>query len=142
MAGQSGGQVMLCAVCTVHKETRSTCFLVEPQNQGRRVSRFWPQNRQLRFGDFDLKITATVSLFEPQNQAGYALSVAPQNQQEEDDVRHALRPNSLLHREASQTRISQFASKLVEERQRVVHIVLSCRSCEDEAKDGWVDAPG
>jgi hypothetical protein len=38
-----------CAVCTVHKETRSTGFLiepqngstgflVEPQNQGRRVS--------------------------------------------------------------------------------------------------------
>jgi hypothetical protein len=27
---------MLCAVCTVHKEMRSTCFLVESQNQGRR----------------------------------------------------------------------------------------------------------
>jgi hypothetical protein len=25
----------LCAVCTVHKETRSVGFLVEPQNQGR-----------------------------------------------------------------------------------------------------------
>jgi hypothetical protein len=30
------GQVTLCAVCTVHKETRSTCFLVWPQNQYRR----------------------------------------------------------------------------------------------------------
>jgi hypothetical protein len=28
--------VTLCAVCTVHKETRSVGFLVEPQNQGRR----------------------------------------------------------------------------------------------------------
>jgi hypothetical protein len=27
---------MLCAVCTVHVETRSTSFLVEPQNQGLR----------------------------------------------------------------------------------------------------------
>jgi hypothetical protein len=31
-----GDQVMLCAVYTVHVETRSTGFLVEPQNQGRR----------------------------------------------------------------------------------------------------------
>jgi hypothetical protein len=35
VAGQSKGQAMLFAVCTVHEETRSTGFLVEPQNQGR-----------------------------------------------------------------------------------------------------------
>jgi hypothetical protein len=35
MAGQSRGWVTLCVVCTVHKETRNTSFLVEPQNQGR-----------------------------------------------------------------------------------------------------------
>jgi hypothetical protein len=29
---------------TVHKETRSAGFLVEPQNQGLRVSRLGPQN--------------------------------------------------------------------------------------------------
>jgi hypothetical protein len=30
---------MLCAVCTtVHEETRSTGFLVEPQNQGQRFA--------------------------------------------------------------------------------------------------------
>jgi hypothetical protein len=28
----------LCVICTVHMETRSTGFLVEPENQGRRVS--------------------------------------------------------------------------------------------------------
>jgi hypothetical protein len=28
--------VALCAVCTVHMETRSASFLVEPQNKGRR----------------------------------------------------------------------------------------------------------
>jgi hypothetical protein len=26
--GRSRGRVTLCAVCTVHKEARSTCFLV------------------------------------------------------------------------------------------------------------------
>jgi hypothetical protein len=57
----------------------SACFLVWPQNQGRRfvvgltskllgrVSQFGPQNRQLQFDDLDLKITMTMSWFEPQN---------------------------------------------------------------------------
>jgi hypothetical protein len=36
VAGQSGGQVTPYAVYTVHMETRSVDFLVEPQNQGRR----------------------------------------------------------------------------------------------------------
>jgi hypothetical protein len=44
-----------------------------------RVSRFGPQNRQLRFVDLNLKITVTVSWFGPQNQAGFGLSVVPQN---------------------------------------------------------------
>jgi hypothetical protein len=35
VAGRTRGQVMLCAVCPVHKETRSVGFLVEPQNQDR-----------------------------------------------------------------------------------------------------------
>jgi hypothetical protein len=34
VAGRSRGRVALCAVCTSHVETRSACFLVEPQNQG------------------------------------------------------------------------------------------------------------
>jgi hypothetical protein len=37
------------------------------------------QNRQLRFSDFALKITATIFWFGHQNQAGFGLSVAPQN---------------------------------------------------------------
>jgi hypothetical protein len=36
VAGRSRGWVVLCAVCTVHLETRSASFLIEPQNQGRR----------------------------------------------------------------------------------------------------------
>jgi hypothetical protein len=67
--------VTLCAICIVQKEMRSVCFLVEPQNQGRRVSQFGPQNRQLRFGDLGIKITTAVSWFGPQNQVGYGLSV-------------------------------------------------------------------
>jgi hypothetical protein len=73
VADRSRGRVTPCAVYTVHMETRSVGFLVEPQNQGRRFVSglalkllgrfylFWPQNRQLRFGDLSLKITATVS---------------------------------------------------------------------------------
>jgi hypothetical protein len=36
VAGRSGGQVMPCAICTMHIEIRSVSFLIEPQNQGRR----------------------------------------------------------------------------------------------------------
>jgi hypothetical protein len=56
VAGRSRGQMSPYAVCTLHVETRSVGFLVEPQNQGRRfmsglaskpLRRFlpvWPQN--------------------------------------------------------------------------------------------------
>jgi hypothetical protein len=36
VAGRSRSQVAPCAVCTVHVETMSIGFLVQPQNQGRR----------------------------------------------------------------------------------------------------------
>jgi hypothetical protein len=36
VAGRSRGRVTLCAVCTMYEEIRSACFLVLPQNQGRR----------------------------------------------------------------------------------------------------------
>jgi hypothetical protein len=124
----------------MHKETRSTSFLVEPQNQGRRVFRFGPQNRQLQFGDLGLKFTSTVSWFGPQNQAGDGLSVVPQNQQKENGMGHVLRSKGLLRLEASRARVFQFASKLVETRRRMVHIVSSQRSREDEAEDGWINA--
>jgi hypothetical protein len=42
VVGRSVGRVTSGAVCTVHKETRSVCFLVEPQNQGQRVFQFEP----------------------------------------------------------------------------------------------------
>jgi hypothetical protein len=36
VARRSRGQVALCVIFTVHVETRSVGFLVEPQNQGQR----------------------------------------------------------------------------------------------------------
>jgi hypothetical protein len=99
VAGRSRGRVTLCAVCTGHVETRSTSFLVEPQN------------RQLCFGDLGLKITATVSWFGPQNQVDFGLSVAPQNRRREVSAGHASRSSSLLGVEASLTRVSQSGLK-------------------------------
>jgi hypothetical protein len=67
VAGLSRGRVALCAVYTVYMETRSTGFLVEPQNQGilfmsglaskplGRFSLVCPQNRWLGFLSFGLK---------------------------------------------------------------------------------------
>jgi hypothetical protein len=62
--------VTSCAVCTVHVETRSTCFLVEPQNQDRRfVSGLTskPLGRFLRLG---LKTGGDGFLVVPHNQGG------------------------------------------------------------------------
>jgi hypothetical protein len=71
------------------------------------VSLFGPQNRQLRFGDLAHKIITTVSWFEPQNQVGYGLSIAPQNQREDEDgAGHASRSSGLLHLEVSRARVS------------------------------------
>jgi hypothetical protein len=55
VAGRSRCLVTLCAVCTVHMETRSASFLVWPQNQGQQVFRLEPQNQQLQFGDLATK---------------------------------------------------------------------------------------
>jgi hypothetical protein len=49
VAERSKGWVVLCVVCTWHVEMRSTCFLVEPQNQGRRILAVLPQNMLQRF---------------------------------------------------------------------------------------------
>jgi hypothetical protein len=123
VAKRSRRRVTLCVTCTVHVETRSTSFLVEAQNQGRQfvsglaskplgqVSRFGPQNRQLRFGDLGLKITTTVSWFGPQNQAGLGLLIAPQNRRREDGVGHVSRSGGLLHLKASRARVSQSGLK-------------------------------
>jgi hypothetical protein len=77
-----------------------------------RVSQFVPQKRQLRFDDLGIKITMIVSWFGPQNHIGYDLSVAPQNQREDDDVGHASRYSGLLHVEASQAKVSQSDLKI------------------------------
>jgi hypothetical protein len=81
-------------------------FLVEPQNQGRWVSKFGPRNRLQRFGDLGLKITAIVFWFGTQNQVGYSLSVTSQNQCEEDCMGHVLRSSDLFRLEAGRASVS------------------------------------
>jgi hypothetical protein len=56
VAGQSRGRVALCTVCTMHMETRSADFLVEPQNQGLRFVSGLISKSLGRFLRFDLKI--------------------------------------------------------------------------------------
>jgi hypothetical protein len=82
MVGWSRGWVAPCAVCTWHVETRRTCFLVVPQNQGRRfVSGLTSKPVTTVFSSLTSKLVTTVSpsltskstvgfLVEPQNQGG------------------------------------------------------------------------
>jgi hypothetical protein len=57
-------------------------------------------------------------------------------------VGYALRSSDLLHVEASQARVSQFASKLADAQRWVVRVASSRRICEDKVKDGQVDTMG
>jgi hypothetical protein len=68
VAGRSRGQVVLCAVCTVHVEMRSTSFLVEPQNQCRWFVSGLASKPLQRFLRFDLKTGGDGLLVEHQNQ--------------------------------------------------------------------------
>jgi hypothetical protein len=82
VVGRSRCQVASCAVCTVHVETRSAGFLVEPQNQGRRFVRGLASKPAVTvFSSLASKLMAMVSpdlasrlvvgfLVEPQNQGG------------------------------------------------------------------------
>jgi hypothetical protein len=117
--------------------------LVEPQNQGRWISRFGPQNRQWRFGDLAHKINTMVFWFGPQNQVGYGLSIAPQNQwDDKDSIGHASRSSGLLHLEASRARISMSSLKTCRGAAWTMHVASSRRSRGDKVEDGRVDATG
>jgi hypothetical protein len=64
----------------------------------------------------------------PQNQATYGLSVASQNEREDqDDVGHALRSSSLLCIEASRARVSQSSLKTGEGVTQMMHVASSWR---------------
>jgi hypothetical protein len=132
-----GGRVTPCATCTMHKEMRSTYFLVEPQNQGRRFFGLdlksdrpgfviwdsksprwflvWASKSVAPVWWFDthdgLKIIVAVSWFRPQNQTGFGLLVASQNQRREVGTGYASRSSSLLHLEASRARVAQSGLK-------------------------------
>jgi hypothetical protein len=67
---RSRGRVAPCAVYTVHVETRSACFLVEPQNQGRRFVSGLASKPLGQFLWFGLKTSGDGFLVEPQNQGG------------------------------------------------------------------------
>jgi hypothetical protein len=67
---RSRGRVVLCAVCTVHMETRSVSFLIEPQNQDRWFVSSLASNPLGQFLRFDLKTSGDGLLVEPQNQGG------------------------------------------------------------------------
>jgi hypothetical protein len=92
VAGRSRDRVTPCAVCTVHVETRSAGFLVEPQNQGRRFvsglgskplgqfSPVWPQNQWRQFlAIWPQNLMRRFSLVWPQNQWQRFSPVWPQN---------------------------------------------------------------
>jgi hypothetical protein len=146
--------MMLCVVCTVHKKIRSASFLVWPQNQGipfvsgltskslGRVSQFGPQNRQLRFDDLGLKITATVSWFESKKNGLRFISCATNPTEDEDSVGHVSRFSGLICLKTSWARVFQSGLKTDEGVAQIVHVTSLQRLCRAKVEDGWVDMTG
>jgi hypothetical protein len=105
---------------------------------------FGPQNQGWRFGDLVLKIIAMISWFGPQNHVGGGLSVCvskPMNgwRRCEDMRQHLV---ACFVRKEVGVGFPSFASKLVEQWHRVVHVTSSQRSRRSEAKDGQFDGVG
>jgi hypothetical protein len=107
-----------------------------------RVSRFGPQNRQLWFDDLAHKISMTVSWFRPQNHMRGGLSVCASKPMYGwrwcEDTRWHLAACFIGKQVGLE--FPSFASKLVNERWRVVHVTSSWRSRGCEAKDSRFDA--
>jgi hypothetical protein len=166
VAGRSRGRVAMCAVCTVHVEMRSTGFLVEPQNQGRRFesglgskplgqfSLFWPQNRWLRFLGLGLKIGSSGLVIWASKSPRWFLGLGLK-------TKHALvcqlrhktdggRMARYMRRDlAACSTLKQvvlgfpsLASRLVGAQQQVVHVAPSQRLHRDQVEDGRFDATG
>jgi hypothetical protein len=73
-----------------------------------------------------------VSWFGPQNHVGYGLSVAPENQREDEDgVGCASRSSGFLRLEASQARVSHSSLKTSEGVAQMVHVASLRRSHGD-----------
>jgi hypothetical protein len=108
------------------------------------VSWFGPQNQGRWFGDLGLKITVTISWFGPQNQVRGGLSVCASKLMSgwrrcEDTRQH---PVTCFIMKQVGLGFPSFASKLVKERQRVVHVASSWRLHESEGKDDRFDGVG
>jgi hypothetical protein len=113
--------------------------------QGDEEHEFLGWSSKPRSTDFPVwasKLTAMISWFGPQNWASDGLSIASQNWQGDDSAGHMSRSNGLLLLQASRARIFQFASKLAEERRRVLDMTSLRRPREDEVEDGQVHVMG
>jgi hypothetical protein len=155
---------MLCAVYTVHKETRSMGFLVEPQNHGWRfvsslASKPWLTVCQwfglkttgTGFPVWATKPAATVWWFMPQNHHDgflicalkpcglWFVGCATEPMGRRRRRKHTSRSSGLLWHEASQDRVSQSSLKTGGGAARIVHVTSSQRLIRVETKDGRVD---
>ena len=133
VAGRSRGRVTPCAVRTVHVETRSAGFLVEPQNQGRRFPGLviWASKSPRRFLGLGLKTKqASVCRLRHKTDGGRTAR----------DTRRDLA--ACFGAKQVWLGFPSLASRLAEARRRMVHVASSRRLRRVEAEDGRADATG
>jgi hypothetical protein len=118
VSGLSRGRVTPCVVYTVHVETRSTSFLVEPQNQGRRFSLFGLKAGGDRFPGLGLKTDSSGLVIcaskSPRWFFGLGLKIKHASVCRPRHKTDASRSSGLLHLEASRARVSQSGLKTSE----------------------------
>jgi hypothetical protein len=155
-----------CVVCTMHVETSKVGFLVEPQNQGQRfvggltskpLRRFlpvWPQNRWPEFPGLSLKIGSSNLLIYPSKSPRQFLGLDIKTKRAlVYRLRHKI-DGGRTTRDMRRDLVACFnmkqvwlgflslASRLVEARRRMMHVVSSRRSRGVKTEDRRVDATG
>jgi hypothetical protein len=131
--------VTSCAVCTVHMETRSACFMVEPQNHGRRFFGLglktsssglviYASKSSRRFLDLGIK-TKQTSVCRLRQKTDREMSAW--------DTRRDLA--TCFSWKQVRLEFLSLASRLMETQRWVVHMASSWRLHRDEAEDGRVN---
>jgi hypothetical protein len=143
VAGRSRGRVAPCAVCTCHVETRSTDFLVEPQNQdgggfpcldlktGSSGLVIWASKSPRRFLGLGLK-TKWASVCRLRHKTDGGRSARDTHQ----DLAACLTSKQVW------LGFSSLACRLVQARRRMVHLTPSRRLHRRQVEAGRVDATG
>jgi hypothetical protein len=143
--------VSLWSICAVHVETRSTCFLIEPQNQDRRfvsgltskpLGQFSPvchQNRWLSFSGLGLKTGSSGLVFWALKSSRRFLGLGLKTKRV---LVCRLRHKTDGGRTLTGLGFFRLVSRLSEARRQMVNVTSSQRLHQGQVEDEQIDTTG